>query len=175
MKEHIDSAMLSIEEDYKVCLRIIGRYYDYLDTCGLKEFNKFSKYRWSFDRDKANGYSYVCIRYGNSLLKKCLVKKRPYIEKDDLYKWVENKELVQEALDEAYQFIITKINTVKGKIEAIKEAAENYEEKLEDISLDYEKMKVANKKLGEEGLSDEEAESKPPQNRSHQKESHNKT
>ena len=171
MKEHIDSAMLAIEEDYKVCLRIIGRYYDYLDTCGLKEFNKYSKYRWSLDRDnKANGYSYVCIRYGNSLLKKCLVKKRPYIEKDDLYKWVENKELVQEALDEAYQFIITKINTVKGKIEAMKEAAENYEEKLEDISEDYEKMKVASKNLGEEALSDGEAEFKPPQNRTHHKE-----
>jgi hypothetical protein len=157
MKEHIDSAMLAIEEDYKVCLRIIGRYFDYLDTCGLKEFNKYSKYRWTLDRDKGNGYSYVCIRYGNSLLKKCLVKKRPYIEKDDLYKWVQNKKLIQEALEEAYQFIVSKVNTVKDEIEAIKEAAENYEEKLGDISEDYEKVKMVSKKLGGEDFPEEES------------------
>ena len=150
MKEPIDRALLTIEEDYKVCLRIIGRYFDYLDTCGLKEFNKYSKYKWSFDRDKSDGYSYVCIRYGSSLMRKALVKKRAHIETDDLYKWVENKELVQEALDEAYQYIISKVNTVKTKIEAMKEVAENYEEKLNDISEDYEKVKLASKKLGGE-------------------------
>ena len=158
MKEPIDRALLTIEDDYKVCLRIIGRYFDYLDTCGLKEFNKYSKYKWSFDRDKSDGYSYVCIRYGSSLMRKALVKKRAYIETDDLYKWVENKELVQEALDEAYQYIISKVNTVKSKIEAMKEVAENYEEKLNDISEDYEKVKVASKKLGEGDLEGEEAE-----------------
>ena len=148
MKEHIDSALYTIEEDYKVCLRIIGRYFDYLDTCGLKEFNKFSKYKWSYDRDKGNGYSYVCIRYGNSLMKKCLVKRRAYIENDDLYKWVQNKDLIQEALDEAYQYIITKINAVKIKIEAMKELAEDYEEKLEGIFEVYDEAKSASKRLG---------------------------
>jgi hypothetical protein len=136
MIEPIDVAMQTIEDDYKVCLRIIGRYYDYLETCGLKEFNKYSKYRWSYDRDRTKGGSYVCIRYGNSLIKKCLVKKRAYIENEDLYKWVRNKELVQEALEEAYQFIAGKVNSVKGEIDEMKHTAEEYAEKLENLSCD---------------------------------------
>ena len=156
MKEPIDRALLAIEEDYKVCLRIIGRYFDYLDTCGLKEFNKYSKYKWSFDRDKSDGYSYVCIRYGSSLMRKALVKKRAHIETDDLYKWVENKELIQESLDEAYQYIVSKVNTVKIKIEAMKEVAEDYEEKLNNISEDYDLVKSASKKLGGEDIPAEE-------------------
>ena len=157
MKEHIDAALQTIEEDYKVCLRIIGRYYDYLNTCGLKEFNKYSKYKWSYDRDRSNGYSYVCIQYRSSLMKKCLVKKRAYIENEDLYNWVENKDLIQESLDEAYQYIINKVNIVKSKIEDMKEIAENYEEKLEDLSEDFDKVKFASKRLGEEEFSDQPA------------------
>jgi len=134
MHEHIDVAMQTIEDDYKVCLKIIGRYYDYLETCGLKEFNKYSKYRWSYDRDRVKGGSYVCIRYGNSLIKKCLVKKRAYIENEDLYKWVRNKELIQEALDEAYQYIADKVSGVKTEIDEMKNTAEEYAEKLENLS-----------------------------------------
>ncbi len=134
MTEHIDIAMQAIEDDYKICLRIIGRYFDYLETCGLKEFNKYSKYRWSYDRDRIKGGSYVCIRYGNSLIKKCLVKKRAFIENEDLYKWVRNKELVHEALEEAYQYIARKVSGVKGEIDEMKETAEEYAEKLENIS-----------------------------------------
>ena len=161
MNDHIDIALKTIEEDYKICLKIIGKYFDYLETCGLKEFNKFSKYKWSYDRDKSNGYSYVCIRYGSSLIKKCLVKKRAYIENDDLYKWVKNKDLIGEALDEAYQYIVNKINDVKSKIEAMKEIAENYDEKLEDISEDYDKVKFTSKRLGwNEFLDKEFAETK---------------
>jgi hypothetical protein len=136
MTEHIDAAMQTIEDDYKVCLRIIGRYFDYLETCGLKEFNKYAKYRWSYDRDRAKGGSYVCIRYGNSLIKKCLIKKRAYIENEDLYKWVRNKELVQEALEEAYQYIASKVSGVKTEIEEMKHTAEEYAEKLENLSDD---------------------------------------
>jgi hypothetical protein len=134
MTEHIDIAMQTIEEDYKICLRIIGRYFDYLETCGLKEFNKYSKYRWSYDRDRVKGGSYVCIRYGNSLIKKCLIKKRAYIENEDLYKWVRNKELVQEALEEAYQYISNKVSGVKTEIDEMKQTAEEYAEKLENLS-----------------------------------------
>jgi len=134
MEENIDIALQAIEDDYKVCLKIIGRYYDYLETCGLKEFNKYSKYRWSYDRDRNRGGSYVCIRYGNSLIKKCLVKKRAYIENDDLYNWVKNKELIREALDEAYQYIESKISRVKGRIDEMKKTAEEYAEKLDSIS-----------------------------------------
>ena len=154
MNEYLDhtgivNAMQDIEEDYKICLRIIGRFFDYLDTCGLKEFNKYSQYKWTHDRDKSNGYSYVCIRYGSSMIKKVLIKKRPYIESDDLYKWVQKKDIIQEALDEAYQYIVTKISDVKIKLEAIKETAENYEEKLDGLFDDYESAKLANKRLGD--------------------------
>jgi len=138
MTEHIETAMQTIEDDYKVCLRIIGRYFDYLETCGLKEFNKYAKYRWSYDRDRVKGGSYVCIRYGNSLIKKCLIKKRAYIENEDLYKWVRNKALVQEALEEAYQYIASKVSGVKTEIEEMKHTAEEYAEKLENFSEDAE-------------------------------------
>jgi hypothetical protein len=156
MKEHLDSALQSIEEDYKVCLRIIGRYYDYLDTCGLKEFNRYSKYKWSFDRDRNDEHSYVCIRDGSSLVKKSLVQKRAYIKEEDLYNWTENKELIQEALDEAHQFIIKKVSSAKSKIEAMKVIAENFEDKLEIVSEDFEEVKTASKKLGGEDLLKEE-------------------
>ena len=161
MIEHIDSALQTIEDDYKICLKAIGKYYDYLDACGLKEFNKFSTYKWSYDRDRSNGYSYVCIRYGSSLIKKCLVKKRAYIENADLYNWVRHKDLINEALDEAWQFIVTKVNDVKGKIEAMKDIAQDYEEKLEELSDDFEKVKAASKKLGwDEFQEKEEAEAR---------------
>ena len=136
MNERIDDAMQAIEDDYKVCLKIIGRYFDYLETCGLKEFNKYSKYRWSYDRDRVKGGSYVCIRYGNSLIKKCLVKKRAYIENEDLYKWAKNKELVQEALEEAYQYIAGKVSGVKTEIDEMKETAQEYAEKLDNLPAD---------------------------------------
>jgi len=149
MTEHIDVAMQTIEDDYKVCLRIIGRYFDYLETCGLKEFNKYSKYRWSYDRDRVKGGSYVCIRYGNSLIKKCLVKKRAYIENEDLYKWVKNKELVQEALDEAYQYIASKVSGVKTEIDEMKLTAEEYAEKLENLSAEDDGEDPEDKASGE--------------------------
>ncbi|MDR0494646.1 MAG: hypothetical protein LBG95_03340 [Treponema sp.] len=156
MNEHIDSALQTIEDDYKICLKVIGKYFDYLDTCGLKEFNKFSTYKWSYDRDRSNGYSYVCIRYGSSLLKKCLVKKRAYIENSDLYNWVKNKGVINEALDEAWQYIVKRVNDVKHKIEEMKETAEDYEEKLDELSEDFEKVKAASKKLGLEDFQDSE-------------------
>lgn len=148
MNGNIDSALATIEDDYKICLKVIGKYYDYLDTCGLKEFNKFSTYKWTYDRDKSNGYSYLCIRHGSSLKNKCLVKKRAFIENEDLYNWVQHKDLVNEALDEAWEYIVKKVNDVKTKIEAMKEIAEDYEEKLGEMSEDFEIVKVASKKLG---------------------------
>ena len=156
MMDNIDEALKTIDEDYRICLKIIGKYYDYLETCGLKEFNKYSKYKWSYDRDKGNEYSYVCIRYGNSLRKKCLVKKMAYIQNTDLYRWVENKELIQEAMDEAHEYIITKINTVKTKIESMKELVEEYDERLNDITEDYENVKMAKKRLGWEEFPEEQ-------------------
>jgi hypothetical protein len=158
MDDNIDAALQTIEDDYKICLRIIGRYFDYLETCGLKEFNKYSKYKWSYDRDRSKGGSYVCIRYGNSLIKKCLVKKRAYIENDDLYKWAGNKNLVQEALDEAYQYIVTKISGVRGRLDDMKKTAEEYAEKLEKIpGDDSEEDETASKKISWEEAVDSES------------------
>ena len=136
MKEHIDKVLETIEEDYKACLRIIGKYFDYLEKCGLKDFNKFSKYKWTYDRDKTNGYSYICIRYRSSLMKKILIKKRAHIEDDELYKWVRNKDLVEEALSEAYEYIEKTLENVKVKIEEIKSVAEEYDKKLEGLQED---------------------------------------
>jgi len=166
MNERIDDAMQTIEDDYKVCLRIIGRYFDYLETCGLKEFNKYSKYRWSYDRDRVKGGSYVCIRYGNSLIKKCLVKKRAYIENEDLYKWVRNKDLVQEALEEAYQYIASKVSGVKTEIDEMKQTAEEYAEKLENLSADNEEDTEGSEDSGDKASGDKSPGDKSPGERS---------
>jgi hypothetical protein len=134
----IENALRIIDEDYIKCFKIIRQIFDYLETFGLKDFNRNSKYKWSYDRDKSKRFSYVCIRYGSSLTKKCLVKRRAYIEDADLYKWVGNKDLIREALDEAYQYIYLKVSTAKSKIEDMKEIAEDYQEKLDNLSGDYE-------------------------------------
>jgi hypothetical protein len=145
-KIDIETALRAIDEDYIKCFKVIREIYDYLETFGLKDFNRHSKYKWSFDRDKGKGCSYVCIRYGSSLSKKCLVKRRAYIEDADLYKWVGNKELIREALDEAYQYIYIKVHAVKKKIEEMKDIAEDYKEKLENLSGD-EEARLASKEL----------------------------
>jgi hypothetical protein len=145
-KEDIDAALRIIDEDYVECFKMIRKIFDYLETFGLKDFNRHSKYKWSFDRDKSKGYSYVCIRYGSSLSKKCLVKRRAWVEDADLYKWVKHKDLIQEALDEAYQYICTRVNIVKNKIEDLKGIAKDYKEKLDGITKDYEEQ-LAEKEL----------------------------
>ena len=148
MKEDIESTLKSIEEDYNTCFRMIRRIYDYLDKFGVKEFNRYSQYKWSFDRDKTKGYNYVCIRYGSSLKKKCTIKRRSQMETADLYAWVDQKELIQDALDEAYEYIEAKVSAVKSKIEGLKEIVEEYEGKLDAISKEYdEEIKVARKVL----------------------------
>jgi len=152
MYEDIESALKIIEEDYITCFRMVRKIFDYLEKFGLKEFNKYSKYKWNYDRDKNKEYSYVCIRHGNSLAKKCLIKRRSYLDTADLYRWIDQKNLIQEALEEAYQYICEKVNEVKGKIENLKEIVGEYEEKLGDISKDYEETRQARKVLrdGEE-------------------------
>jgi len=145
----IDSALRAIDEDYIVCFKTIRNMYDYLETFGLKDFNRHSKYKWSYDRDKGKGCSYVCIRYGSSLNKKCVVKRRAYVEDADLYKWVANKDLIREALDEAYQYIYVKVSAVKSKINDMKEIAEDYRDKLENLSGDYEERLASKEIRGE--------------------------
>jgi len=145
-KIDIETALRAIDEDYIKCFKVIREIYDYLETFGLKDFNRHSKYKWSFDRDRSKGCSYVCIRYGSSLTKKCLVKRRAYIEDADLYKWVGNKRLIREALDEAYQYVYIKVNAVRKKIANMREIAEDYKEKLDDLS-EYSEEELASKEL----------------------------
>src|SRR5215469_680187 len=114
-KTDVENALKAIDEDYITCFEMIRKIYDYLETIGLEDFNRHSKYKWSYDRDKSKGFSYICIRYGSSLTKKCLVKRRAYIEDSDLYKWVGNKDLIKEAMDEAFEYIYTKVHAVKSK------------------------------------------------------------
>jgi hypothetical protein len=152
MKEHlsggpVQNALQTIEEDYNASQRIIEKYFGYLDTCGLKDFNRFSKYKWTHDRDKSNGFSYICIRYRASLMKKCVVKKRSHMSDEDMYKWAANKELIRDALDEAYEYIVTKISALKSKIGEIKEVAKEYEDKLNNISEDFDKTVFASKRI----------------------------
>jgi len=146
-REDIENALRTIDEDYVICFKMIRKIFDYLETIGLQDFNRHSKYKWSFNRDKSKGYSYVCIRDGNSLTRKCLVKRRVYVENADLYKWIKHKDLIREALDEAYQYIYTKVNAVKSKIEDLKEIMEGYNKKLDDLSKDYEEERLAVKEL----------------------------
>ena len=150
MKKDIEAALRIIEEDYNKCFRVLRKVYEHLHTLGLEEFNKFSKYKWSLDRDKGDKFSYICIRYGASLSKKCLVKRRPYIEEVELYKWVEQKDLIEEAMDEAYQFIFAKISDVKGKIHELKEIAEAYEKNLDEIAIEIDEVMLTNKTLRKE-------------------------
>ena len=146
-KINIETALKEIDEDYIQCFKTIREIYDYLATFGLNDFNRHSKYKWSFDKDKKKGFSYVCIRHGTSLTKKILVKRRALIEDADLYKWVGNKDQIKEAMDEAYQFIYMKVNTVKKKFDEMKEFAEDYREKFDDLSEEAEEARASKKKL----------------------------
>ncbi|MDR0289875.1 MAG: hypothetical protein LBI06_02965 [Treponema sp.] len=155
----IENAIRTIDEDYVICFKMIRKVFEYLETFGLKDFNRYSKYKWSYDRDRSKGYSYVCIRYGSSLSKKCLVKRRAYIEDADLYKWVAHKDLIQEALDEAYEYIYTKVSAVKNKMEGLKYFVNDYEEKLDDLTKGIDERKLARIEVRED------AEPKTPDGR----------
>jgi hypothetical protein len=143
----IEKALRIIDEDYIICFKMIRKVYDYLETIGLKEFNKYSQYKWSYDKDKNKGYSYVCIRYGSSLSRKCLVKRRALVEDADLHRWVEHKDLIREAMDEAYQYIFAKVNAVKNKMEEMKGFMDDYQEKLDDLTKDFDETALARKEL----------------------------
>jgi hypothetical protein len=137
--------MQELEDDYKRCYGIIRKTFDYLEKLGLREFNRYSKYKWSFDHEA--DFNYVCIRAGASLVKKSLIKRRPYLEEAELYRWIENKDLICEALDEAYKYIDEKLSTLKLKMDDMKERVTNYEERLQDINKDYDETSRARKEL----------------------------
>jgi hypothetical protein len=125
-----------LQEDYNQCVRTIRKTYGYLEQVGVQEFNKYSRYKWTLDRDR--GYSYVCIRYGNSLRRKSLVKSSAYLEDAELYKWIENKDLICEALDEACQYIRDKVRMLKRRMDETKLSIMEYEEKLRDLDEELE-------------------------------------
>ena len=125
--DDITATLKELEDDYNACYRIIRKTYGYLEKIGLRDFNKFSKYKWSFDRD-ARGYTYVCVRQGGSLLKKSLVKRSGEMEEADLLHWLDNKDLVCEAIDEAYEYIDNRLAAVSAKIEDMRVRLSVYED-----------------------------------------------
>ncbi|MDR0558030.1 MAG: hypothetical protein LBG43_09255 [Treponema sp.] len=131
-KKNIDIALNELEEDYNKCYRIIRKTYEHLERIGLRDFNKFSKYKWSFDRD-GRGASYVCVRNGGSLLKRSLVKRSGNLEEAELLRWLDDKDLVCEALDEAYEYIDEKIGALKLKMNEMKERIQGYEDRSEGM------------------------------------------
>ncbi|MDR3193045.1 MAG: hypothetical protein LBT87_08275 [Treponema sp.] len=137
-KEELDYTLAGLQEDYNQCVRTIRKAYSYLEQVGVHEFNKYSKYKWSLDRDRR--YSYVCIRYGSSLGRKSLVKSSAYLEDAELYRWIENKDLICEALDEACQYIRNKVLTLKRKMDETKLSIMEYEEKLRNLDEELEKV-----------------------------------
>jgi hypothetical protein len=147
LREELDYTLVELQEDYNQCVRTIRKIYGYLEQVGVREFNQYSKYKWSLDRDK--GYSYVCIRYGNSLRKKSLVKNSASLEDAELYKWIENKDLICEALDEAYQYIRDKVVMLKRKMDETKSSILEYEEKLKNLDEEeLEKTEPGSSRIG---------------------------
>jgi hypothetical protein len=143
-REDIAGTLQALEDEYLRCYRLIRKTYDYLEKVGLREFNKYATYKWSFDRE--NGFSYVCIRLGSSLVKKSLIKRRAYLEEEELYRWIENKDLVFEALDEAYRYIDEKLAKLRLKMGEMQEQLEGYEERLEGMDKAYDEV-TAHKEL----------------------------
>jgi hypothetical protein len=134
--QELDNTLFALREDYNRCVKVIRKSYNYLEQVGIKEFNKYSKYKWSLDR--SNGYRYVCVRCGSSLNKKSLVKSSGLLEDAEIYKWIENKDLICEALDEACEYIRNKVKTLKRKMEETRQAIGEYEEKLNDLNEELE-------------------------------------
>jgi hypothetical protein len=130
-RENIGATLAELEEDYNRCYAVVRKTFDHLEKLGLREFNQTSTYKWSFDKD-ARGYGYVCVRFGSSLLKKSLVKRSGALKEEDLYKWIENKDLVIEALDEAYQYIDGRIARLKLEMGEMKEQLARYEDRAVD-------------------------------------------
>ena len=151
-KENIAVTLRALEEDYNKCYSLIRKTYGYLEKLSLREFNKYSKYKWSLDKDKDRGYSYVCVRFGASLVKKSLIKRSGSLSEEELYQWIENKDMVLESLEEAYKFIDDKLDVLKLKMDEMKEQVEKYEQRLEGIGEAYDTIqKVVAKELKPSG------------------------
>lgn len=131
VRKELDYALLALQEDYKACVKVVRKTFAYLEQVGVKEFNKYSKYKWSLDRE--SGYSYVCVRYGSSLKKKSLIKGLAHLEDPELYKWIENKDMICEALDEACEYIRARVKTLKRKMGETRASIMEYEEKLNNL------------------------------------------
>ena len=131
-RENISAVLSEMEEDYNRCYAVVRKTFGYLEKLGLREFNQISAYKWSFDKD-SRGYGYVCVRFGSSLLKKSLVKRSGALKEEDLYKWIENKNFVIEALDEAYRYIDGKLAKLKLEMGEMKEQLARYEDRVSDV------------------------------------------
>jgi hypothetical protein len=127
----LDDTLSALREDYNYYMKVLRKTWAYLEQVGIKEFNKYAKYRWSLEREKS--YSFVCIRRGNSLTAKRLIKSSGLLEDAELYRWSENPDRICEALDEACRYIRDKVKALKQKMEAAKCSVMEYEDRLKNL------------------------------------------
>jgi hypothetical protein len=146
-KENIAVTVKELEGDYNRCYSLIRKTFGYLEKLGLRDFNGFAKYKWTFDRD-STGLSYVCIRFGSSLRKKSLIKRSGNLSEEELYRWIDNKDLVLEALEEAYRFIDERLDKLKIEMAEMKEKIAGYEDRLEGVGRNFDESDAAKKVIG---------------------------
>jgi hypothetical protein len=147
-KENIAVTARELEQDYNRCYSLIRKTFGYLEKLGLRDFNGFAKYKWTFDRD-STGLSYVCIRFGSSLRKKSLIKRSGNLSEEELYRWIDDKDLVLEALEEAYRFIDERLDKLKIEMDEMKGKIAGYEDRLEGVARDFDEAGAARKVVGD--------------------------
>ena len=143
----IENTLTDLQDDYNQCYKTIKKTYEFLERMGIKAFNKYSKFKWNYDHDK--DCNYVCIRFGNSLSRKIFVKSSAYLEEAELYRWVEDKDLIVEALEEAYEYIRKKIRLLKIKMEEVKDSITAFEERFDLLDDEYDAIPPSVKKIEE--------------------------
>ena len=131
----IERTLIDLQEDYNQCYKTIRKTYEFLERMGIKTFNKYSKFKWNYDHDR--DCNYVCIRFGNSLSRKIFVKSSAYLEEAELYQWIEDKDLICEALEEAYEYIRKKVRVLKIKMEEVKDSIVAFEERFDLLDDEF--------------------------------------
>ena len=143
----IENTLIDLQDDYNQCYKTIKKTYEFLARMGIKTFNKYSKFKWNYDHDK--DCNYVCIRFGNSLSRKIFVKSSAYLEESELYQWIEDKDLILEALEEAYEYIRKKVSVLKLKMEEMKDSITAFEERLDVLDDEFDAIPPSYKNLEE--------------------------
>ena len=143
----IEDSLFDLQEDYKQCYKIIKKTYELLERIGLTVFNKYSEFKWNYDKDK--NCNYICIRSGSSLNHKIYVKSSAFLEEAELYRLIENKDIICDALEEAYEFIRKKIKDLKLNMEEVKNRIMTFEEDIDALNETLDELPATIKILEE--------------------------